>query len=414
MARDTAIEPPAASAPRRAVSGRRLGWAVLAAVAAGVAIAGVSLLRTTAPAASVVLDAATAAAGRGDFVSARRAAGALRDRGRATEAALAQAAILLAKNLPQPAIDTLAEVPASGPLDPRRRLLLADAAHRLGRHLEVASLLLPLVEQSPDLVEAHRLLAASFYDTGAVTRALEHLHETARLAPEDPRPHRLLGLMHNDFERYDEAIPLYEESLRRGPDQSSRDDVLLELATCLAKQLRYDEAIAVLDRRPRSASADVVRAECLLATGDHAAAGKLLDAVVAAADGSQAVPEADLSRALVLKGQSLLDDGEAAAAVAVLERAAEDPHDYLAHHTLATALAAAGRDDEAARRRTEAEAIRGRRETFSKLHQEAWEKPWDADVRLRLAAAAAALGRPDLERVWRAAAAAVQQGGVTP
>ena len=411
MHRGRASEPPAFPDDRLADHPRGAGWGVPAAVVTVALIALVvgfaSLRKAAVPSLTAVLDAAA----RGDFATARRAIGGLRSRGLDPEAAVVQAAILLGKGFPQPAIDTLAEVPESGPLDASRRLLLAEAFRRLGRHRDVAVLLLPLVARFPDLAEAHRLLAASFYDTGAVTLALHHLHETARLVPGDPRPHRLLGLMHNDFERYDEAIPLYEESLRRGPEQPSRDDVLLELATCLAKQLRYDEAIAALDRRSGPTGSEVLRAECLLAKGDAAAARKLLDGIIAAADGREAVPAADLRRALVLEGQSLLDDGEAAAAIPLLTRAAEDPHDYLAHHTLATALAAAGRADEAASRREEAEAIRGRREAFSKLHQEAWENPWDADVRLRLAAAAAALGRPDLEQVWRAAAAAVEQGG---
>jgi tetratricopeptide (TPR) repeat protein len=352
----------------------------------------------------------------GDRQRARAAVRDLRAGGRHDEAALAQASILLAQGLPEAAVLALARVPEGGGFDTSRRLLLAEAAHRRGRHRDVVGLLLPVVARRPDAVDAHRLLAASFYDTGAVAAALEHLREVARLAPNDPRPHRLMGLLHNDFERFDEAIPLYEESLRRAPDQPDRDDVLLELAACLAAQRRFDEAIAALDRRTGTGPAEnVLRAECLLALGERGRAGTLLDGVLATdREGHEArepdptrTVDAALRKALVLKGSLALEEGDPPAAISSLEQAAADPHDYAAHHLLSRALAADGRDAEAAECRGRAEAIRGRRQAFAELHREAWEHPWDAAVRLRLADAAAALGRPDLEQVWRAAAAAV-------
>ena len=58
--------------------------------------------------------------------------------------------------------------------------------------------------------------------------------------------------------------------------------------------------------------------------------------------------------------------------------------------------------------RAEAERIRALRREFADLHQEAWAKPGDADVRRRLAAMAAELDRPDLEQVWLEAAEAVE------
>jgi len=69
-----------------------------------------------------------------------------------------------------------------------------------------------------------------------------------------------------------------------------------------------------------------------------------------------------------------------------------------------------GRDDEAAGERAEAERIRALRREFADLHQEAWNAPGDAAVRRRLAARAAELGRPDLERVWLDAAEAIESG----
>jgi tetratricopeptide (TPR) repeat protein len=319
----------------------------------------------------------------------------------ATDASLVvQAAILVAKGHPIPALDVLSQGVSSAWLDRPRRLVAATASQQLGRHRDVESLLTPLVTANPDLVDAHRLLAVSFYDVGAVQEAVHHLRQTARLAPDDPRPHRLLGLMHSDYELFAEAIPCYEESLRRNPHQPDREEILLELATCLIRQLRPADALDVLSTAADGVRVDLARAECLLALGRRDEARRLVQSAVAA--------EPDNRAALVLEGSILLEDGDAEAAVIPLDRAvAVDPHDYLATLSLARALAQLGRDDEATATRARADEIRVLRSTFADLHREAWERPHDSEVRQRLAETAARLGREDLERVWREAAAAV-------
>ena len=256
----------------------------------------------------------------------------------------------------------------------------------------------------PDAVDAHRLLGAMYYDAGVIPVAIHHLEETARLAPGDHRPSRLLGLIHNDYERYDEAVGHYRESLSRAPDQADRDDVLTELAACEVKLRRHREALATLGRiGTPGPAAEVLRAECLLAIGEPRQAAAIVERIL---DG---VPD-DLG-ALVLAGTIRLEEGDAVGAVTSLERAvAGHPHDYVARLRLAQALAGCGRDDDAARERGEAERIRATRRAFADLHQEAWDAPGDADVRRRLAAMAGELGRPDLAKVWLEAAAAIEAG----
>jgi len=349
-----------------------------------------------------LVDRGLVAVGRGDHAVARDAIRELRSAGAADEARVVQAAILVAKGHAVPALDALPRDTVAEWLDRPRRLVAATAAQQLGRHRDVQELLAPVVAADPDAVDAHRLLAASFYDVGAVQEAVHHLRETARLAPADPRPHRLLGLMHSDYELFAEAIPCYEESLRRDPRQPDRDDVLLELATCLVKQLRAADALEVLATATPSTAVALVRAECLLALGRRDEARQLVLSALAAEPGNRP--------ALVLEGSILLEDGDAAGAIAPLERAVKaDPHDYVATLSLSRALARAGRADDAASARERAEELRSLRHAFADLHREAWERPHDPDVRTRLAEAAARLGRPDLEKVWREAAAAVAQ-----
>lgn len=357
--------------------------------------------------APALLRAGWEAVDREDAAAARRAIRDLRATGDASGALVLQARLLVARGFGGAALEALAGLEgADGDVELARRaaLVRGEAAYRTGLYPAAERELARVVASDPDSVDAHRLLAAMYYDAGVIPVAIHHLEETARLAPSDHRPSRLLGLIHNDYERYDEAVGHYRESLARAPDQPDRDEVLTEQAACETRLRRHREALATLDRLARpTPAADALRAECLLAVGDRDGARALTDRILAAA------PD-DLG-GLVLAGTILLEDGDAAGAVEPLRRATRaHPRDYLARLRLAQALAGSGRDDEAAGERAEAERIRALRREFADLHQEAWNAPGDAAVRRRLAARAAELGRPDLERVWLDAAEAIESG----
>lgn len=337
---------------------------------------------------------------RGDAPGARAIVRRLRRCGAAGEATAVEARLLLAKGFAQPAVDAVAGLGGRPDLDVLRRLVEGEAAFRAGRFPVARTLLGGVVEADPGAVAAHRLLATLAYDTGSIPEALGHLDAVRRLVPGDPRPVRLMALIHSDYELYAEAIPFYEESLARDPDQADREDLLTEMASCQLKVRRYDDALATLERAAGSPEQRLLEAECRLALGQTDDARALVDGVLAA--------RPDDASALVLRGTIRLEDGDAAGAVAALTAAVRvQPRDYQARITLARALATVGRDEESRREQAEGEAIRTLRAEFAELHQKAWDAPRDAAVRLRLAEVADALGRPDLGRVWREAAAAV-------
>jgi tetratricopeptide (TPR) repeat protein len=354
--------------------------------------------------------AAWEAVDRQDTAAARKAIRSLKDRGALGLAGVVQARLLVARGFSRPALDLLASLPAEALVADDADLLRfvhlvrGEAAYRLRLYPLAERELSAVLAATPDSVDAHRLLAAMTYDAGVIPAAIEHLEATARLAPDDPRPQRLLGLIHNDYERYPEAVEHYEESLRRSPDQADRDGVLVELAGSLVKLHRHREALATLDKVSGvSDAADILRAESLLAIGDRAAARGIVKGIL------ETSPD-DLG-AIVLEGSIDLEDGKPEAALGVLERGvAKHPKDYLARLKLAQAYAGCGREAEAEAARVEAERIRALRRMFADLHQEAWARPGDADVRRRLATMAADLDRPDLEGVWLEAAAAVEAG----
>ena len=398
------------------VSRRRSGWLIggllfMAGAAVAVAVGWGwkgRRIDAAAPTPMALATAAWEAVDREDGAAARQAIRSLKERGAAGLAGVVQARLLVARGFSRPALDLLgslaADKTAADDADLVRlvHLVRGEAAYRLRLYPLAEQELNAVLAAAPDSVDAHRLLAAMTYDAGAIPAAIEHLEATARLAPNDPRPHRLLGLIHNDYERYPEAVEYYEESLRRSPDQADRNEVLVEMAGSLVKLHRHREALATLDKLAGGA-ADLLRAECLLAIGDRGAARGIVNRIL------ETSPD-DLG-ALRLEGSIDLEDGNPQGAVRPLERGvAKHPRDYLVRLKLAQAYAGAGREADADAARAEAERIRALRRTFADLHQEAWARPGDADVRRRLATMAADLDRPDLEQVWLEAAAAVEAG----
>ncbi|MCI0359911.1 MAG: tetratricopeptide repeat protein [Planctomycetaceae bacterium] len=346
--------------------------------------------------------AALAAVDREDLAVARQYLAELRSSGKHhSQATLLRGAMLLKKGYYYPALDELQEVADHADLKISALKLIGQAWYHLGRHVEAQAALHKVLREEPNAVEAHRWLAASYYDLGANHDALHHLKRTADLDPSDHRPHRLLGLIYKDYERYGDAAACYEESLRRKDGQPDWVDVRQELAVCQQKLWRFRDALATLAPCPATVEVSVVRAQCQHALGDVPSAKESLAAVLYQ-------DQANLD-ALVLQGTILLEEGKTPAAVDVFRRATQaHPKDYLAHFKLAQAYTQLGQQDRGNAEQKLADQIREVRKEFADLHQVAWDRPHDVQVRLRLAALAKELDRPDLADVWLRSAAALQ------
>src|SRR5207253_310568 len=57
-----------------------------------------------------------------------------------------------------------------------------------------------VLEHQPDHLDAHRGLAALYYDQGAFMRAVKHCEDWARLSPKEGRPHRFMGVIYSQLE----------------------------------------------------------------------------------------------------------------------------------------------------------------------------------------------------------------------
>ncbi len=280
--------------------------------------------------------------------------------------------------------------------------LSGRALYEARRWADAARLLRQAVEADPQAVEAHRYLALSYYALGLNRQCTMHLLRVAELAPDDPRPHRLLASMHKDFQEYAAAVENYQEALRRtGQALPDRQAVLLELAECQLQLQQPEAAAQTLAGVPPGPDRWALEAECLRQQGRLDEAERRVD---------QALDQRPaLLAALLLKGDLCLARGDARAAAEILARA------RLAypksHHVVAKLMQAYRRLGDEARVRElagQADALKTLWTQFSELHAQAADQPENADVRCRLGELARQLDRPDLARAWFEAALAIQ------
>lgn len=266
-----------------------------------------------------------------------------------------------------------------------------------------------VLSESPDHIDAHRGLAAVYFDQGALLKAVHHLQEVARLDPSDGRPHRMMGFIQSDLDRRKEAVECYQEALRRGLSGPAETEVREELAEQLVGLGRHQEAIETLgpaDGGRKSDRTIRVRAEAEWAAGKMTSAVTLLDRGLAEFPDSAVL--------LRLRGRLHSESAEWEKAAGILERAvAADPSDLTAHHLLATAYDRLGRPEDANRGRQKHQQIKEDLLLLTNLNREADARPWDSEIRDKIASTCERIGKRDLAEMWRRSVAACN-GNRTP
>lgn len=250
-------------------------------------------------------------------------------------------------------------------------------------------------------IETYRWLAIACYDTGASSRAASALRKVIELDEQDYRPHRLLGLIHKDRSRFEEAVQEYRACLRLKPtDQHVRDEVLYELSDCLTQLNKFHDALEFLDQAPDSADAQALRANCYFGLGHRAEARQAAERAV------ELDPNHIEGRGWL--GKLDLESGNFQAAAANLERVvAKYPAEFAPRFKLAQAYQRLKRKPEAEAQLAKAKELQALSQKFTELHDAASQKPQDASVRFDLGETARQLDRPELARVWYQAALSV-------
>lgn len=345
---------------------------------------------------------------RGDPAAYRAAVPVLeRQRGYEDHLSLLDGLLLLRSGRPEEALLRLKSVRRDGPLRREALRYSGEALYRLQRLAEAEAVLRTVTTRWPDDVDAHRWLAATYYDLGAYHFAIPELEQVIALDPADYRPHRLIGLMYRDFDKFGEAVPYYRRALELSPPPDVEQEIRRELAECLMGTLEYEEALEVLRETEPDALSEALAARCELTLGRRDAAEEHLAR-------AQALDSADLA-VLLLEAELELSDGEADKAVAILQEAARlYPFDPECRYRLAMALQAAKRNSESEAELARWNTLMDLSRRLTDLNEAALGDVQNAEIRRELASVCEQLGKPELAKMWRDSAAAIESAGAQP
>jgi predicted Zn-dependent protease len=390
---------------------RKWVWLLLVVVAL-VGGAGGYYWYTTRP--GYLLARGRAALGRGDLAEAWRDAEALERHGHEGHAGLLRGEMWLIKGrAPTPegadalrrALRELGRINDDGPLAAEGAVLAGECLVRLDEQRVAADVLSAVVQRQPDCREAHRWLAAVYIDLNTRKEAIHHLREWGRLAPDDGRPYRWIGMFYKDYtQQQGLAIAAYREALNRTLDSEAQDAVRRALAeTLLEAHADFQGVLDVLDGCSEALQQTVelrtLRAEALWGLGRRDEAAAIADSVL------QTDP--DYPRALGLRGRMYLATDEFRRARPLFEKAvALDAYDLGTRQHLIALCDRLDDPAEVAEQRRLLEEARDYRKHLTMLYRTAEDHPWDAQVRCEIAVLCLKANRRDqAETMLRAALA---------
>jgi len=321
--------------------------------------------------------------------------------------ALLRGGYQLQRGHPSDALRSLETVEPVGALKEPALELIGECFFLLDQLPLAASQFQELLKDNPGSADAHRWLGQIFYNLGAFDTAVSHLQELIKLEPDNYLAHALIGHMAFDFEDFQVAVENYRKALKLQRPSSIPDtvhqEVLRNLARSLIGQNNYPAALETLGTAsPGHALVLALKADCHRGLGNEPLARKLL--------GQALKQDAHERVAVLLQVDMAVDEKQTAAIVAPLQRIlAKDPHDTACRYQLAQAWQRLGEP-------TKYKNEMARHDTSRQLKQELTEKnlqanrvPDDAEVRDRLAELCEALGKHDLAKMWKQAAAACRQ-----
>jgi len=317
-----------------------------------------------------------------------------------------RAAVSLRSGDPAAALADLTAHRPEGELRAPVLLFVCEALYQLGQLTAAETAARQLIDEEPSNADAHRWLAAVYYDLSANNAAIAELGTVIALSPDDYRPRALLGLIYSDFEKYQDAGLQYRKALDLAPPLESRRNISRGLIKALVRSREYDAALRTVEREfespPEDAELLALASECHWALGREREAQRLLHL----AQGRSP----DERQVLLLSARMQMETGVPGAAIEPLAQHLErDPHDFECRYRLALLYQRLGRPQDFERESARMLASQRLRQELSDLSDQAVEQPRNAEVRERIAAICDQLDNPGLARFYRQAAQACRQ-----
>ncbi|GAB4141838.1 MAG: hypothetical protein Tsb009_11810 [Planctomycetaceae bacterium] len=276
-------------------------------------------------------------------------------------------------------------------------LLRAEAFYRLNRLVEAEQLASSVLKEDTGNMEAHRWLAAIYYDLGANQAAIYHLNAITKAQPEDFTPHHLLGQIYFDAENYTSAINHLRASLKRNPPDSRRPEIKRYLARSLLKNRQFREIVELVEPSTSDVSLLAIAGEAYWGLGETDRAKNFL---------KQAQKRDAHNRfVLVLQARMAIEAGNPKTAIEPLKNQLKiDPHDVECRYRLALCYRKLGDLDSYQAEIQKMQTSEELRKQLSKLTDEAITRPRDADIREKIAKLYQKMGREKMAAVYRRAA----------
>lgn len=277
-----------------------------------------------------------------------------------------------------------------------------ESLFRLGDFAKAELLLTRLTAESRREVQAHRILAAMYYDLGATALVFRELEAIQQLAPDDYRPYHLAALIHADEEEFDAAATSLRQALDRQPPPAIAEQLSVELARALVRNRQYQAALDELATQVESAERSTLEAECFWSLGDLPQALERVETVLQAHPGNVAAHR--------LKARLLEQSGQLEGALLSLEKVLEkEPYDVESRYLFVQLLASRGRLEERERQQLEYNRWKALHDRMVELNRTASEQPDAVAPRRELVTVCRELGRERLAEMWQRSAEYCEQ-----
>ena len=295
----------------------------------------------------------------------------------------------------------VAKVSPIGPYRSTSLWIAGEALYRTGKLSQSIQILNSLISEVPDDLEGHRCLAAVYFDISAMQEARTELEHVIRLAPEDYRPHHLLGRIDLDFEKHAFAISHYRKALELCKVPERQRELRRGLARSLRGDRQFAELLETVSPDDPDPELQTCRADALWSQAKVEEARKTLDAVLQ--------KEPTLADALLLSARINLDSGQLAVAEEQLKRLLSvDPHNVVARYQLAQVQRQAGNIEAFQESMQLREQTQKLMDELVELNQQIIDTPGNPDLCLQIADVAEQLGKQELAESWRKAAFGLQ------
>ncbi len=307
---------------------------------------------------------------------------------------LLQAGLLVRNGRADDAANALQRMSSEWQQRPETQQLWGEVFYSLGRLHDAETQFLALLSEDPSRGDLHLWLGVIYYDQMQLDRCLREMKRSIRLAPDDFRPHRLLGMLYHRFYRFSDSANYFQEALRLGgiPDQS---DIVGHLAQAQLFNRDYSSVVELIARVPEpSGELWAMLAEAHLNLGSDE---KLIDDCVE--KGLKAGPHE--RRVLQIAGQIFIERGRVEEAIALLNEILKTvPHFERAHYLLARAYLKLGRQEEYERSMQQFKVAEEIKKEHRDLARRMAENSVDEEALARAEYLAAEMGEPELVKLY--------------